>query len=254
MEGTEYGGIVGGMKSNSSNETRTQLGRTWHGVLNSKVIQPDPGVSHLVVSGDANDILRALIARLGLSALFSAPITSSGVTVKGYQFHRYVKAYDGIRAMLASCSAKLKMRWTTPSLVLYAEPIVDYTDQPVDGDEAILTVERYGSKVNHLICLGAGELAARDVIHLYVDQFGRIGDAQYYTGLAEVVDVYDFTGANSLEELRTNGVKQLDGSVKPLSVKQVAELLGHTTSEITELYYVKRDTTRLVGLTDSFNL
>ncbi len=38
------------------------------------------------------------------------------------------------------------------------------------------------------------------------------------------------------------------------SVKQVAELLGHTTSEITEIYYVKRDTTRLAGLTDSFNL
>ena len=51
-----------------------------------------------------------------------------------------------------------------------------------------------------------------------------------------------------------NGVKQPDGSVKSLSVKQVAELLGHTTSEITEIYYVKRDTTRLAGLTDSFNL
>ena len=48
--------------------------------------------------------------------------------------------------------------------------------------------------------------------------------------------------------------KQPDGTVKALSVKQVAELLGHTTSEITEIYYVKRDTTRLVGLTDSFNL
>ena len=51
-----------------------------------------------------------------------------------------------------------------------------------------------------------------------------------------------------------NGVKQPDGSVKSLSVKQVAELLGHTTSEITEIYYVKRDNSRLAGLTDSFNL
>ena len=51
-----------------------------------------------------------------------------------------------------------------------------------------------------------------------------------------------------------NGVKQPDGSVKALSVKQVAELLGHTTSEITEIYYVKRDNARLAGLTDSFNL
>ena len=51
-----------------------------------------------------------------------------------------------------------------------------------------------------------------------------------------------------------NGVKQPDGSVKALSVKQVAELLGHTTSEITEIYYVKRDNSRLAGLTDNFNL
>ena len=51
-----------------------------------------------------------------------------------------------------------------------------------------------------------------------------------------------------------NGVKQPDGTIKALSVKQVAELIGHTTSEITEIYYVKRDTTRLAGLTDNFNL
>ncbi|WP_407384244.1 hypothetical protein [Ruminococcus sp.] len=45
-----------------------------------------------------------------------------------------------------------------------------------------------------------------------------------------------------------------DGSIYSLTVKEVANLLGHTTSEITELYYVKRDDTRLRGLTDKFNL
>jgi RnfABCDGE-type electron transport complex B subunit len=34
---------------------------------------------------------------------------------------------------------------------------------------------------------------------------------------------------------------------------QVADLLGHTTSEITEMYYVKRDNSRLSGITDNFN-
>ena len=51
-----------------------------------------------------------------------------------------------------------------------------------------------------------------------------------------------------------NGVRQPDGTLKSLSVKQVADLLGHTTSEITEIYYVKRDNSRLTGLTDSFNM
>ena len=49
-----------------------------------------------------------------------------------------------------------------------------------------------------------------------------------------------------------NGVKQPDGSLLCLSSKQVADLLGHSTSEITEMYYVKRDNTRLVGITDGF--
>lgn len=51
-----------------------------------------------------------------------------------------------------------------------------------------------------------------------------------------------------------NGVKQSDGTYKSLTIKQVADLLGHTTSEITELYYVKRDNNRLSGLTDDFNI
>ncbi len=51
-----------------------------------------------------------------------------------------------------------------------------------------------------------------------------------------------------------NGVVKPDGSTYSLTVKEVANLLGHTTSEITELYYVKRDDTRLRGLTDKFNL
>lgn len=51
-----------------------------------------------------------------------------------------------------------------------------------------------------------------------------------------------------------NGVKQADGTIKALSPKQVADLLGHSTSQITELYYVKKDTSRLSGITDEFNL
>ena len=50
-----------------------------------------------------------------------------------------------------------------------------------------------------------------------------------------------------------NGVKQPDGTIKSLTLKQVADLLGHTTSEITEMYYVKRDNSRLSGITDNFN-
>lgn len=51
-----------------------------------------------------------------------------------------------------------------------------------------------------------------------------------------------------------NGTKDKNGNIKCLTPRQVADLLGHTTSEITELYYVKRDMTMLSGITDEFEL
>ena len=210
IEGTEYGGMVGGMRSSSTDEVRTHMGRTWHGIINDKVICPDPGADYLVVDGEANALIGEMIARLGLGGLFKARTASSGIYIKRYQFARYVRGYDGLRAMLSSVSAKLKMAWSGTSMELYAEPLVDYTDRPVDGDEAALTVERYGSKVNHLVCLGSGNLADRMVLHLYVDQFGRIGSTQYYFGIEEIAEIYDYSSAASLEELREYGIKQLE--------------------------------------------
>ena len=58
--------------------------------------------------------------------------------------------------------------------------------------------------------------------------------------------------AHLLREL--NGVKQPDGTIKSLTPWQVADLLGHSTSEITEMYYVKKDTARLNGITEGFEL
>lgn len=209
-EGTEYGGIVDGMVSNTRKESVTHKGRTWHGILNSKVIEPDSGENYLVVSGEANSVLSDLVDRLGLSGLFSAAQNSSGINIKGYQFNRYCRGYDGMRAMLAANGAKLKIRFENRKVMLSAEPAADYTDSPVDGDIAPMVVERHGNKVNHLICLGRGELAEREVIHLYVDQFGRIGDTQVYTGLNERTEVYEYSGAESLEELRSGGIKRLE--------------------------------------------
>lgn len=51
-----------------------------------------------------------------------------------------------------------------------------------------------------------------------------------------------------------NGVKQADGTIKSLTVKQVADLFGHSTTQVTEMYYVKKDTSMLSGITNDFCL
>lgn len=205
MEGTEYGGVVDGKKTSTNGETITYTGRTWHGMMNSKVIEPDAGEDYFTVSGDAHVILAGLIDRFGLGDLFVV-VDAPGVTIKTYKFHRYCKGYDGITDMLHDNNAKLKIRWENRAVVLSAEPVADYTESPVDGDIATLTVEQHQHKVNHLICLGKGDLAEREIIHLYIDQFGRIADTKHYTGLDEVADTYDNT---STEDLRSDGIKKM---------------------------------------------
>ena len=236
IESTEYGGIVDAVKTTTDGETITYMGRTWHGVLNSKVIEPDAGEAYLTVNGNAYDILTMLVSRLGLESLFRVDESAADVTIKTYKFHRYCQAYAGILDMLSGNSAKLQMTWKDRYVYLSAVPISDYTDSPVDGDLATLAVEQHGKKPNHLVCLGKGDLTEREVIHLYVDQFGRIGTVQYYTGLDDYTQPYENT---STEDLLTDATKHFK------------ELLDTDTAEIalaeTDMVY---DINDIVGAID----
>ena len=73
----------------------------------------------------------------------------------------------------------------------------------------------------------------------------------------------DFTGIShkGLHSLRhtfatrlINGVEDENGNLKTLTVRQVADLFGHTTSSVTEKYYVRREPNKLCGITDEFEL
>lgn len=234
MEGTEYGGIVDTKKTHTNDDSITYMGRTWHGLLNSKVVQPDAGETHYIVSGDANTILSTLISRLGLDGLFVANAEASDVNISKYKFHRYCTAYDGIRDMLADNGGKLQIVWKDRAVYLSAVPIIDHTEAPVDGDIASLTVERHELKVNHLVCLGRGELADREIVHLYADQDGVIGENQYYTGLAEVADVYDNSnsddltsdGRKKLAELRNNDKAEIALNEDEERVYDIGDIVG----------------------------
>lgn len=210
MEGTEYGGMVDGMRYTSADGVNRYTGRTWHGILNSKVIQPDAGADYCTVSGDANAVLAAVIQRLALSALFVAADTLSGLSVS-YQFNRYCGGYDGLRAMLASVGGKLRMEVLgTGRVRLSAVPVARYVkENEWDSDRMTIDATQQWHPVNHLICLGKGDLRERQVVHLYADVNGHLSTNQTSTGLAERVAVYDYSNAESLESLTTNGLAKL---------------------------------------------
>ena len=55
-------------------------------------------------------------------------------------------------------------------------------------------------------------------------------------------------------ERSVKGQRQTDGSIRSLTPKQVTDLLGHSTLQITEMYYVRKYTARLNGITDAFEM
>lgn len=210
IDGTEYGGVVDELGSDTNTEEVTYTGRTWHGLLNSKIIEPDAGADYLVLTGEANALLGALINRLGLSDLFTASKETSGLIISNYKMNRYIAAYDGIRKMLKTVGGKLRFTFADGKVHLSAHPRGDYTqDGELDSDQVDLKVKRHYRPVNHLICLGRGELSAREVIHLYVDASGNISKTQTFTGMDERTEVYDNANAESLEDLENGGIDRL---------------------------------------------
>lgn len=210
IEGTEYGGIIDSVESKGSTKEVVYSGRTWHGILNSKVLQPGSGEDYLVCSGEANAVISALIARMELSDLFIASGESSGLQITSYKMNRYIGGYDGILKMLKRVGGKLQLRvQSNGKVLLSAVPIVDYTADGLDSDLIDLDVKRTANTVNHLICLGQGNLAERMVVHLYADGGDNISETQTFTGIDEYVAVYDYANAESEADLISSGTEKL---------------------------------------------
>lgn len=214
VKDTEYGGIIDSICPDTEKNVLKYKGRTWHGILENKVIEPGEGEDYLIVSGDANDVLSVLIEKLGLNGLFCVEETESGILISNYQFKRYVKGYTGIRKMLSSVHAKLEMRFENKKLTMKAMPVYDYSiDEEWDESQIDFQIEKNYRPVNHLICLGSGDLKERNVIHLFTDENGGVQpyavtdnpykDSDYITdksnqilkGEKEVAETYDYNNA-----------------------------------------------------------
>ena len=210
IEGTEYGGIVEGIRVETSMKKIVYMGSTWHGLLESKIIEPDAGKDYLVLSGDANFVLAALINRMGLSELFAAKNEPSGIEIKNYSMNRYIEGYSGIKKMLATANGKLKVTYQEGKVLLYAEKLMDYSqDDEFDSDQIEFVLEKKFRPINHLICLGKGELKDRTVIHLYTDANGNISHTQSLFGMKERTSTFDNANAESAEELEKGGIERL---------------------------------------------
>ncbi len=221
---TEYGGIIGDKKVNTEANTVTLQGLNWRGLLNSKIISPAAGADYKVVSGELNTILRQLISEAGIGSLFYVPIIDTNVTLTNYQFNRYCTLYDGIEKMLNEAQTRtggtpyrMNLRYVQGGpgeagyVRLTAEPCVDYsaTLELSQDNQINFTIEQKRNGVNHLICLGQGDLHDRVVRHIYANSEGKISTNQTMFGIDEIAEAYDYGSAETADILVEEGKKRL---------------------------------------------
>ena len=206
IDGTEYGGVIDSVKASTESDLVTYEGRTWHGILAGKVLCPNKGDDYLTATGDANACIAWIVSRCGLDPLFSAASGPSGLKRVDYRFKRYVDAYAGLRGMLASVGGRLGMRREDGRVLLWAEPSEGHEDAA--GELMGFTATRDVRPVNHLVCLGKGELSERVVVHLYADANGKVSKSQTYKGIDERAQTYEMTSSEA-DDLEKDGRKRL---------------------------------------------
>lgn len=256
---TEYGGLYKKTEVVSKYGTVAAGGYTWRGLMHRKIIEPLSGEDYATDSGELNSIIKARVSD-AFPNLFTGTTESTQITVD-YQYSRYCTLYDGLKNMLASVGYRMRIAYNQElgKVVVDAVPIVDYSNEIEYSSDmnANYRMTLDYMCVNHLICLGQGELSERIVIHLYVDRNGVISTTQTLFNEDEVVEVYNYTGA-SYEELMESGVERLRRDINRSkfsidldTVKEVAigDIVG--SRDYTTGYTVKAPiTTKIVKFRD----
>lgn len=207
VDGTGWGGIVDDVKTSvTGGEGELNYhGRDWHGLLASKILEPDKGKDYLTMSGTIGTLLRTVISRIGLQDIIT--VTEGTSKTARWQFDRYCDAWSGLSKMLRASGLRLRITAAQNGVTVDAPPITAAGDL-IDSDLIDFDATLASHPINHLICLGKGELKDRIVVHWYADQEGTLSHTQTIKGADERTSVYELSNADAAE-LETKGKTKL---------------------------------------------
>ena len=208
IDGSEYGGTIDEVKSDSDGLSLSVIGRSWQGILAGKRLLPDSGKAKLSVGGSVAAVLRQLITRMDLDEVFSAPNDESEQVSIDYSFERFIDGYSGLCSMLKASSLKLTFRHHRDKVLLGARPVVDYANT-IDSDLMSFEITRIARRTNHLVCGGTGENENRAIVHFYADANGNVSKTQSLFGVDEIEAFYDYSNADE-SKLEEDGKKKLE--------------------------------------------
>ena len=214
IPGTEIGGVLEYQYAKSDKSEKTLKGWTWRGLLTQWIIEPPKGSDYRTVSGEANTIIKNLLADV-LGGFFTVPEEDSGLTVKNYQFKLYTTVLDGLMDMLSESGYRLDIYVEKPDpgskvrICCRALPAKRLEGEYNNDVGLVLTFTNNQMGINHLVCMGKGELQNRQRADLYMGKNGKVSETKSYTGFSERIAYYDYSNAESLDELKKSGSERL---------------------------------------------
>jgi hypothetical protein len=212
-DGTEYGGRIEGIKSDTSDGIVKVYGETFRGMLKDKVVEPPTGEAYLYVSGDLTNCLKTLLVGQ-YTDVFKVSDDLTGVSVSSYKINRYDYILNAMESLLESKGYRLDISVVNEETQFFVELSAkpNAVDDEISQDYDLnFSIDKKILKYNYIIALGGGQLEKRTVLYLHQKEDGTI---EQVSGIPNGDDIrvykYDYSSSDSSE----NEAELLDSATK----------------------------------------
>lgn len=194
LDGTGAGGVIDSIGILADSTLKTYKGRTWFALLADKIVEPPAGEDYRIVGGTASQMLTQLVRSAGLEAyqpggLFTIKNTG-GANLGTFQVDRYVSLWAALVKICNQYQQKLAVYCDGSRLFLsLSDPVTVSADERT----ASLSIDSGTASPTHLIGLGAGKLASREICHRYITEDGQITTSPPATGWQDITQTYEIT-------------------------------------------------------------
>lgn len=254
-----FGGRVQKVRIQTAQNSLTWSGLTFAGVLSTKIIEPPSGQAYREIYGTLSEKVNTILELVGLDGVFYT--NASGSAESNWKIDRYTDVLSAFRKLSAQSNLAMDVSFDKTHngqklLISFRTAKKVEAGEEYDSDLFSFDIEKDMMPVNHLICLGGGQLEERQVYHLYANDSGAISETRpaSLTTENEVVSVYDYSSVESYEELQKEGLKHfqeiLDNGTK-LEITPPEEVVFRLGDKIAGLeqiskIYVEKEVKKII--------
>lgn len=199
-DGTEYGGRIEGIKSDTSDGVVKIYGETFRGMLKDKVVEPPTGEAYLYVSGDLTNCLKALLGGQ-YTDVFKVSDTLTGVSVSNYKVNRYDYILNAMESLLEPKGYRLDISVINEEEAFFVElsAKLNEVDDEISQDYDLnFSIDKKILKYNYMIALGSGQLEKRTVLYLHQKGDGTVEQVSEIPNGDDIrVYKYDYSSSDS---------------------------------------------------------